>query len=177
MRRLKISNGLIFIAVALIGCSDQKTSGSLNAAASAGTDLTADQAAAELRKAGPQLADISDVSEVDAYRCGDGHKIWICHVPPGNPGQRHTLCVGAPAIPVHLKHEAHDGSIGDYVGQCVTETPPPADGGTETGSSGTEGSGGSVGGTTGGSTTGGSTSGGSTSGCLENCSTTWFGNL
>ena len=38
----------------------------------------------------------------------------ICHIPPGNPGNSHTIEVGAPAEAAHLAH-------GDTVGEC----PPP----------------------------------------------------
>jgi hypothetical protein len=35
----------------------------------------------------------------------------ICHVPPGNPSNAHTIWVGASAVPAHLRH-------GDYAGPC-----------------------------------------------------------
>jgi hypothetical protein len=38
-------------------------------------------------------------------------KVTICHVPPGNPGNAHTITVGAPAVPAHLAH-------GDSLGEC-----------------------------------------------------------
>lgn len=41
----------------------------------------------------------------------EGAKATICHVPPGNPGNQHTLSVGASAVSAHLKH-------GDYEGEC-----------------------------------------------------------
>jgi hypothetical protein len=44
-------------------------------------------------------------------------KISICHIPPGNPSNAHTIVVGAPAERAHLDH-------GDTLGEC------PADGGT-----------------------------------------------
>jgi hypothetical protein len=49
--------------------------------------------------------------------CGDGPracqagKTLICHVPPGNPSNRHSICVGNPAVPAHLGH-------GDSAGCC-----------------------------------------------------------
>jgi hypothetical protein len=41
-------------------------------------------------------------------------KAVICHYPPGNPGNRHTIEVGQPAVPAHLAH-------GDILGPCPSE--------------------------------------------------------
>jgi hypothetical protein len=38
-------------------------------------------------------------------------KTVVCHVPPGNPGNAHTIIVGDSAVPAHLAH-------GDYLGEC-----------------------------------------------------------
>jgi uncharacterized protein DUF4382 len=43
-----------------------------------------------------------------------GHKTTICHVPPGNPANAHTISVGNPAVPAHLAH-------GDYLGACLAQ--------------------------------------------------------
>jgi len=43
---------------------------------------------------------------------GGQSKVTICHVPPGNPDNRHTITVGAPAVPAHLAH-------GDTIGPCA----------------------------------------------------------
>ncbi len=39
-------------------------------------------------------------------------KVTICHIPPGNPANAHTITVGAPAVRAHLAH-------GDHLGACV----------------------------------------------------------
>ena len=39
-------------------------------------------------------------------------KVTICHFPPGNRANAHTIVVGAPAVPAHL--ELH----GDTLGEC-----------------------------------------------------------
>jgi hypothetical protein len=63
---------------------------------------------------------------------GTGGKVEVCHLPPGNPANAHTIVVGAPAVEAHLAH-------GDRVGSCEApgeggdgsspdggdETPPP----------------------------------------------------
>jgi hypothetical protein len=54
-------------------------------------------------------------------------KITICHVPPGNPNNRHTIEVSMNALSAHLAH-------GDYIGSCdendkgegdTPDVPPP----------------------------------------------------
>jgi hypothetical protein len=40
-------------------------------------------------------------------------KIDICHIPPGNPGNWHTITINDTALPAHQAH-------GDLVGSCVT---------------------------------------------------------
>jgi hypothetical protein len=43
-------------------------------------------------------------------------KVTICHIPPGNPENAHTITVGAPAVEAHLTQH------GDSIGAC--EEPP-----------------------------------------------------
>ena len=48
-------------------------------------------------------------------------KVILCHIPPGNPADAHTIEVGAPAMRAHLAH-------GDTLGACEpsgNETSPP----------------------------------------------------
>jgi hypothetical protein len=52
--------------------------------------------------AGPSLA---------SHEACEPPKVAICHVPPGNPRNRHTIYVGEPAVPAHLAH-------GDSRGPC-----------------------------------------------------------
>lgn len=49
------------------------------------------------------------------------HKVTLCHIPPGNPSNAHTISVGAPAVRAHLAH-------GDYLGPCHGDTDPPGGG-------------------------------------------------
>jgi hypothetical protein len=42
---------------------------------------------------------------------GGQSKVCICHHPPGNPDNAHTICIAAPAVPAHLRH-------GDTMGEC-----------------------------------------------------------
>jgi hypothetical protein len=38
-------------------------------------------------------------------------KVLICHIPPGNPANAHTIFVSSNAVPAHLRH-------GDTLGVC-----------------------------------------------------------
>jgi hypothetical protein len=38
-------------------------------------------------------------------------KVAVCHIPPGNPSNTHTIVVGESAVPAHLAH-------GDSIGEC-----------------------------------------------------------
>jgi hypothetical protein len=49
-------------------------------------------------------------SEGSGYGYGAA-KVTLCHIPPGNPANAHTITVGAPAVPAHLAH-------GDTLGPC-----------------------------------------------------------
>jgi len=59
---------------------------------------------------------------------GSGHKVTICHIPPGNPGNAHTISVGAPAVPAHLAHGDHLGPCGPGEGHCGEDGGPVAGG-------------------------------------------------
>lgn len=43
-----------------------------------------------------------------------GHKAKVCHIPPGNPSNAHTIIVGIAAVKAHLAH-------GDVLGACTQE--------------------------------------------------------
>ena len=54
------------------------------------------------------------------FKRGGKEKVTICHIPPGNPENAHTITVGAPAV------RAHVANHGDTIGPCVkdNETEP-----------------------------------------------------
>ena len=51
--------------------------------------------------------------------CTNPKKVLICHIPPGNPDNAHSICVGAPAV------EPHQRLHGDTLGACAGDQPPP----------------------------------------------------
>jgi hypothetical protein len=44
-----------------------------------------------------------------------GNTVTICHIPPGNPGNAHSITVSVSALPAHLAH-------GDAMGECRTDS-------------------------------------------------------
>ncbi len=85
----------------------------------------AKEAAKELREEAKEAAKElrEDIKEFDAAKVSNSSesltisnletagKVTICHIPPGNPGNAHTITVGAPAMRAHLAH-------GDLEGSC-----------------------------------------------------------
>ena len=45
---------------------------------------------------------------------GRNKKVEVCHVPPGNPENEHTISISEDAVDAHLAH-------GDYLGECENE--------------------------------------------------------
>jgi hypothetical protein len=73
------------------------------------TDWPTYKAQGATKGACPKGDDDDDDSDSDSDN--DKCKVTICHIPPGNPSNLHTITVGCPAWPAH---EAH----GDYLGAC-----------------------------------------------------------
>lgn len=59
-----------------------------------------------------------DVLVTDVTTCHpNGKKIMVCHVPPGNPGNAHEICISSNAVPAHLAGGI--GHSGCRVGPCM----------------------------------------------------------
>lgn len=67
------------------------------------------EAAQALNNAG-KSHDVGYSKSVNNKGKGSG-KVEICHIPPGNPGNAHTIEVGQSAVSAHLAH-------GDHIGDC-----------------------------------------------------------
>ena len=46
-------------------------------------------------------------------------KVAVCHIPPGNPANRHTINVGPAAVNAHLAHGDHIGACGSGGGGVI----------------------------------------------------------
>ncbi|MEN8226149.1 MAG: T9SS type A sorting domain-containing protein [Bacteroidota bacterium] len=55
------------------------------------------------------------VVNVMDVRCGHHmDKVLVCHIPPDNPDNPHTICIAFEAVAEHLSH-------GDYLGECIDD--------------------------------------------------------
>jgi len=66
----------------------------------------AKEAAKELKKEIKEFDDakVSNSSKSLTTNFGTEDKVTICHIPPGNPANAHTITVGGPAVYAHLAH-------------------------------------------------------------------------
>jgi hypothetical protein len=51
--------------------------------------------------------------EPDHDRTCKNGKVLICHLPPGNPSNKHNICVDEHSVPAHLRK-------GDKLGDCAS---------------------------------------------------------
>lgn len=51
-------------------------------------------------------------------------KVTVCHIPPGNSGNRHEICVSWNAVPAHLAHGDHLGNCNSGGRMAPTEAAP-----------------------------------------------------
>jgi hypothetical protein len=120
--------------------------------AACGGDNSGDQMWSALDEANldAQPQQVCTPGKADPRACdpADAKKTTVCHIPPGNPANEHTICVGNAAVPAHLAH-------GDNLGSCCAS----GGGGGGAGGSGGGGAGGGGGGTGGAGGGGGGTGG------------------
>jgi len=58
-------------------------------------------------------ASLTDTIDVVDVSCGkNANKVQVCHVPPGNPSNAHTICINPNDVGSHIAH-------GDCVGICI----------------------------------------------------------
>ncbi len=61
---------------------------------------------------GPLAARMNFPTQASTRAQLDQGWVTICHIPPGNPANMHTITISVNALPAHLAH-------GDYVGDCA----------------------------------------------------------
>jgi hypothetical protein len=77
-------------------------------------------AAGSILFTGTPAAFADDLTEEDILSLQDPSvvKVTICHIPPGNPAERHEITVGEPAVAAHIRDH------GDYIGPCSPNPDP-----------------------------------------------------
>jgi hypothetical protein len=65
-----------------------------------------------LRKAAWTALVLIPVLGIWGFTMDGSEKVTICHIPPGNPENAHTITVGESAVAAHLENH------GDYIGAC-----------------------------------------------------------
>lgn len=97
--------------LALIGCGGQTTTSD--------PATSSNEALAAIVACGLDDGSIEPDAHLHACDPQDVKKTTICHIPPGNPANAHTICVGNAAVSHHVKNH------GDLIGPCQVETPCP----------------------------------------------------
>ncbi len=104
------------VLIGLAGCGTGSDPQPTNATWTAADEATLDAEPAQVCTPGqpdPRACDPSDTK-----------KTTVCHIPPGNPANEHTICVGNAAVPAHMAHGDHLGSC------CGNDGGGDVDGGT-----------------------------------------------
>jgi hypothetical protein len=67
-------------------------------------------------------------TENGQYVCPSPKKVLVCHIPPGNPDNAHTICVSEHAVEAHQTHHADPiGACDDGGGEDPPTDDPPTD--------------------------------------------------
>jgi len=93
--------------------------GTLSEEGSAGADSSGDALGGSSSR--PNTGTAEDAPEAEEAEEDEG--VTLCHIPPGNPANAHTITVGEPAVKAHLRH-------GDTLGACDGSSEPTPDAGT-----------------------------------------------
>jgi hypothetical protein len=89
-----------------------------------GGGTVSEESGAGAERSGDELGASTSNGGATTEEGGGGDEgVTLCHIPPGNPANAHTLTVGEPALKAHLRH-------GDTLGACGGSQEPTPDAGT-----------------------------------------------
>lgn len=63
--------------------------------------------------------DGDDEELAEIHECKPG-KVYVCHVPSGNPAARHTICISRAALAAHIDRHGVEGDY-DTLGKCAAD--------------------------------------------------------
>lgn len=113
-----ITFAILALGLSLTGCSETEFTSTASSSEKGTVKSSSDVELEEV----VEIIEQEGEDEIPAeFRCGPkNRKVKICHVPPGNPAAKHTICIGAPAVRAHLNlHIAKsDANIRDTLGDC-----------------------------------------------------------
>ena len=59
--------------------------------------------------AGPVSPTLAQAPDCADFPCGNnGNKVLVCHLPPGNPGSAHTICINPNMVSAHLANHGDE---------------------------------------------------------------------
>ena len=95
----------VAIGVAGVAAAAILTLGQIAGCGNPAEDVASDRAAA---LAACHLNDGTVEPDADLHACNPNNtkKTTICHIPPGNPANAHTICVGNDAVPAHVPRKS-----------------------------------------------------------------------
>jgi hypothetical protein len=123
----KATLGLL-VSLSLIGCGQPGNTVGFATAKDYDDLASSIQANSESRILTLDKANAKDIEEHCTDKDKDGEKhVVICHVPPGNPGAKHTIVIGMSAVRAHMNHGSHGKNHNerDYLGECQSGEPTP----------------------------------------------------
>ena len=119
-----------FLAFALLlatGCGSSEEASKSTAADLSAATVQNDSATTLSGGEDPSWPDGSEGEEPDPNGTCDAKKVKICHIPPGNPAAKHTICISSSGA-THGHGVRSDGKPGghggDYYGDCRPTTAP-----------------------------------------------------
>lgn len=117
MKRLLICFCLFTITLLVSACGKTEFS-STDQASAAQQSADADDAKLPAEEVINGGGDDDELAEIHA--CGD-KKVYVCHMPSGNTGNAHTICIARAALAAHLGQHGDAANV-DTLGKCDSST-------------------------------------------------------
>jgi len=107
-----IVNTSSFSDFAFAGQSDKEAAKEAREQAKEDREKIREDAKEAREQAKEDTKEFRDGVDVTSSSLSGSEKVTICHIPPGNPANAHTITVGSPAVSAHMAHGDLEGSCG-----------------------------------------------------------------